>query len=115
MPKICFRCLGCRRFGVDCEGYIPELPKEDPYMDLPCYEPEDDDEEDEAPCVMDRRYLVTNTSELEHRRKINLRLHKAAEIVEIPMPTLSHWLNRGIITPERTWGEGRGDAMGFPF
>lgn len=60
MPKICFRCLDCRRFGVDCEGYVPELPEEDPYMDLPCYEPEDDaeypcyelvdDEEDEAPC-----------------------------------------------------------------
>jgi len=43
---ICFQCLDCRRFRVDCEGYTPELSGEDEYIELLCYEPEDCEEEE---------------------------------------------------------------------
>jgi len=44
---ICFQCLDCRRFRADCEGYTPELSwGEDEYIELPCYEPEDCEEEE---------------------------------------------------------------------
>jgi len=43
---IAFDCIKCRRLGVDCEGYIPELPGENEFTELPCLEPEEESEEE---------------------------------------------------------------------
>lgn len=37
-----------------------------------------------------------------------LSLKETAEIVRIPLPTLSYWVNTGVIRPKATVGEGRG-------
>ncbi len=37
-----------------------------------------------------------------------LSLRESAEIVRIPLPTLSYWTNTGLIRPMETVGEGRG-------
>lgn len=40
-------------------------------------------------------------------------LREAAAITGVPVPTLSYWVNTGLIRPERAWGEGRGRRYQF--
>ena len=40
-------------------------------------------------------------------------LREAAEITGVSVPTLSYWVNTGLIKPARAWGEGHGRRYAF--